>query len=197
LVLSGSENAYVWGMSKNSDGVIVAGTRVPWFGDTVPGIYVSQDHGQNWCRVKSWGTQPEKLGVKWMSNFDAQGYAYYHENVTGRTYRFRCAGTSTATADFGVDPLAGCRVVASPNPFGSGTYICLETLQRIESAKLSVYDVHGRIVSRIFDGGVDRGGRSVLWNGTDDHGRCVSAGVYFVRANLDGRAINLKVIRVR
>ena len=66
-----------------------------------------------------------------------------------------------------------------PNPFNPGTVISFD-LPRAERARLTVYDLRGRLVRTLVDG--IRGGRqSVTWDGRDRDGRSVAAGVYLVR----------------
>jgi hypothetical protein len=90
LVLAGDENTFVWGMVKNAQGTIFAGTLTRDHGNDEPAIYVSHDAGATWCKALSWGMVTLNYrGVSWMSNFDEAGYCYFHDNVTGKTYRFK------------------------------------------------------------------------------------------------------------
>ena len=64
-----------------------------------------------------------------------------------------------------------------PNPFNPTTTISygVATTGHIT---LSVYDITGRLVSTLVDGQVNAGNHQVMWNGLDDMGMPVSAGVY-------------------
>jgi hypothetical protein len=197
LVLTGDENTYVWCMSKNTDGVIVAGTRVPWFEGTVPGIYVSQDHGQNWSRVKNWGVQPERFGVEWMSNFDGEGYAYYHENVTGKTYRFRVGYQGPVEAEFPLGhPTQFLLGLARPNPFTRGTTIYFEIPKSVEVV-LRIYDVAGRLVRVLEDSPRPPGRYAAVWDSQGISGACVAPGVYFCRLEAGEFTETRKVVLLR
>jgi len=66
-----------------------------------------------------------------------------------------------------------------PNPFGPSTVISFE-VERASHARLTVYDTMGRRVRTLFDG-VAAGVNSVEWDGRDEAGEVVSAGVYFAR----------------
>ncbi len=46
---------------------------------------------------------------------------------------------------------------------------------------LQVHDLTGRVVRTLCASSMKRGTHSVPWNGTDDHGRSLANGVYFVR----------------
>ncbi len=66
---------------------------------------------------------------------------------------------------------------ASPNPFQESTTIHL-TRSPGSGATLSVHDVTGRLVRAL---GPADGQNAVIWNGRNEAGKRVSAGVYFVR----------------
>jgi flagellar hook assembly protein FlgD len=68
-----------------------------------------------------------------------------------------------------------------PNPFNPLTTISYE-LARAVPVKLCVYDVAGRLVRGLRDGGVEQAGRHcVEWDGRDDRGLRVASGVYIYR----------------
>jgi len=77
-----------------------------------------------------------------------------------------------------------------PNPFTEKTeirftihdsgYRIHDTRYRIQDASLKIYDVSGRIV-RQWDYQTIRLSDQILWDGTDDSGRKLPSGVYFVR----------------
>jgi hypothetical protein len=85
-------------------------------------------------------------------------------------------GTSQRTAFIGV----------SPNPFMQSARMSYQ-LVRPARVSLIVYDVSGRLVKSLSDGQdlQEPGNYSVLWDGRDDVGRTVPAGVYFVRFHAD------------
>ncbi len=69
----------------------------------------------------------------------------------------------------------------SPNPFNPGTTIVFEVPDRT-LVNLQVFDVAGRLVRVLLDTEMVEPGRNVsVWNGQDDKGRGVAAGVYFYR----------------
>ena len=66
-----------------------------------------------------------------------------------------------------------------PNPFNPMTTIYFE-LPEATNVRLQVYDISGRLVRSLIGGesmGVGR--QEIIWNGRDDAGQQVSAGVYF------------------
>jgi endonuclease I len=70
---------------------------------------------------------------------------------------------------------------ATPNPFASGTTLVFD-LDRRERVTLEVYDVRGRRVRTLIDGVLEPGSHHVRWNGRDDAGAVLDAGLYFGRA---------------
>jgi hypothetical protein len=68
-----------------------------------------------------------------------------------------------------------------PNPFDGATSIRFSVPLPGASVRLSVFDVAGRRVARLLDGERVKGERTVVWDGRDDAGARVGAGVYFYR----------------
>jgi hypothetical protein len=70
---------------------------------------------------------------------------------------------------------------ASPNPFNPSTAISYR-LQRDEVVFLEIYDVAGRLVRTLVSGRAETAGeKTQAWDGRDNGGRVVPAGIYFVR----------------
>jgi len=84
----------------------------------------------------------------------------------------------------------------APNPLGRATTISYE-LASAGPVALTVHDVSGRLVRRIETGFRSVGEHTVTWNGTDDCGRAVPAGVYFVRFSASGETGSRRVTLVR
>ena len=63
--------------------------------------------------------------------------------------------------------------------------------------RLVVYDVTGRAVRPLVDGVVDAGDRQATWDGRDETGSSVGAGMYLVRLEADGVRLTRKMARLR
>ncbi|MBD3162181.1 MAG: hypothetical protein GF346_07700 [Candidatus Eisenbacteria bacterium] len=78
-----------------------------------------------------------------------------------------------------------------PNPFRSGSKLTVTVVprreERSEMLSLRIHDASGRAVRSLYRGELPSGPRSFTWEGTDDRGRPVAAGIYFVRADFAGR----------
>lgn len=83
-----------------------------------------------------------------------------------------------------------------PNPFASRTTIGF-SLPRAGPARLAVYDASGRLVRTLVDGARTGGGHQVVWNATDDAGRAVRPGTYFMRLEAAGAARTRSLVLVR
>jgi hypothetical protein len=68
-----------------------------------------------------------------------------------------------------------------PNPFSAATEITYSVPERGASdfSRLSIYDSSGRLVRTLLEARPSAGPRSVTWDGTDQGGAPVAAGVYF------------------
>lgn len=73
-----------------------------------------------------------------------------------------------------------------PNPFSGRTTITYQ-LQAAGAVSLKVYNIAGQLVRILVDGAQAAGARSASWDGKDDRGRAVSAGVYHYRLVSAGR----------
>jgi hypothetical protein len=59
---------------------------------------------------------------------------------------------------------------------------------------LQVHDLTGRVVRTLCATSMKRGAYNVTWNGTDDHGRSLANGVYFVRLTAGDYRATEKVV---
>jgi hypothetical protein len=83
-----------------------------------------------------------------------------------------------------------------PNPFGPQTVLSF-TLPRSGKIRLTVFDIHGRLVAVLVDRYLDAGPHSARWNGLDSNSRPVSPGVYFARLSQGAEARSRKLVLTR
>ena len=67
-----------------------------------------------------------------------------------------------------------------PNPFSPSTLISFSLVTR-EEVKLTVYNIQGRLIRTLVAGSQTAGEHEVAWDGTDEYGIDVAAGVYLYR----------------
>jgi uncharacterized delta-60 repeat protein len=131
--------------------------------------------------------------------FDAQGNAVLAGSSLGNFAVARILIDPVASAVPETSPgIAGLFLSApSPNPTSRGAALALE-LKAGTRTSASVYDVSGRVVRRLFgDRALEAGRHTLAWDGRDDAGRQVAAGVYYVRLATPGGDETRKVVIVR
>lgn len=83
-----------------------------------------------------------------------------------------------------------------PNPAARGTSVEF-ALGRGGPASLAVFDLSGRRVRRLLEGDVDAGPRRIAWDGRDEAGARVPAGLYLVRLEAGGTRRTERVFVLR
>jgi hypothetical protein len=102
----------------------------------------------------------------------------------------------TALADDARDP----HLTVSPNPFNGRALFELAAPEGQGSvpASLTLYDLRGCRVARLFAGALSSGeSRTVGWEGLDERGSPVASGVYLARAVVGGRIATTRIAVVR
>jgi hypothetical protein len=84
----------------------------------------------------------------------------------------------------------------APNPFQQATTIRFD-LPRAGDVRLKVYDIAGRHVCTLVSESMPVGNRSLTWNGVDDAGHRVSAGVYVLRLETAGARENRRILLLK
>jgi hypothetical protein len=85
---------------------------------------------------------------------------------------------------------------AAPNP-AAGDIRLDYSLPFKSQVLIAVYNSSGRLVKELVRGAVQRGSRSVTWNGRDAAGRPVPAGIYFFRFVADDHCREAKIAVIR
>jgi hypothetical protein len=83
-----------------------------------------------------------------------------------------------------------------PNPFSAVTTIRYKLLQEMP-VRLVVYDVAGRAVRTLVDGTERAGERRTTWDGKDESGSPVAAGMYVYRLDAGGLSLTRKLALLR
>jgi hypothetical protein len=103
------------------------------------------------------------------------------------------------TSASGIDDGAGARRLAVsnyPNPFNPRTSIRYE-LPAAGPVELRIYDPAGRLVRTLETGEKGAGAHEVDWDGADDRGVPVAAGIYFVRVATERGEASGKVVLLK
>jgi hypothetical protein len=89
-----------------------------------------------------------------------------------------------------------CLYQPFPNPFGNMATIRF-SLPYATHVNLKVYDVSGRVVTRLVDGEVQPGVHDLVWNAKDNAGRKCASGVYFVRYVTEEYQASKKMVLIK
>lgn len=83
-----------------------------------------------------------------------------------------------------------------PNPFNPQTSIAL-TIPENSGVELSVYNILGMKVRTLISGEIETGEHRIIFDGRDDSGSLVSAGIYFYRLKTDTGSITRKMVLIK
>ena len=83
-----------------------------------------------------------------------------------------------------------------PNP-ASGSACVSFALPAAQPARVSVFDVQGRLVRIIAEREFPTGGAELWWDGQDTHGNEVASGVYFVALQTEEGVVSKKIAVLR
>jgi len=86
--------------------------------------------------------------------------------------------------------------VSGASPFHGETAFAY-ALPAAGSARLSVYDCVGRRVRTLLDGQAEAGTRAIAWDGRDETGRSLPAGVYLARLAADAQQASCRVVKLK
>ena len=85
---------------------------------------------------------------------------------------------------------------AYPNPFNPSTSITFD-VPRTGDMDLTIYDAGGRLMRRLHHGVAEPGRHTTVWDGRDERGERVGAGIYFVRLTAPGVHQTIKLMLVK
>ena len=85
----------------------------------------------------------------------------------------------------------------SPNPPRGRATIHYSAAYPVQTAHVTVFDLAGRVVARLVEGGRAAGAGTVTWDGRGAGGAPVSAGVYIVRLDTGQETLARKIVLLR
>ncbi|MDH7561650.1 MAG: FlgD immunoglobulin-like domain containing protein [bacterium] len=193
--------------------VVAGGVRLTWVTDSEinnRGFYVLRSEGET-APYRSISPLIPGAG----SSVDPQSYQYIDRTVApGQTYWYKLR-----QEDFGgqvelFGPVVIYVPVASdgqpstvptrtallgghPNPFNPGTTVQF-ALAAGQEVQLAIFDLCGRLVRALVQGDAPAGEHQARWDGRDDGGRDVPAGVYVCHLRCgDGYHASVKLLKLR
>jgi subtilisin family serine protease len=161
-------------------------------------LWYSENAGQSWTLVADGLTQreyawtvpvlPTGQGMLDLAGLDEIGVMGSWLSET-----FTVSGGATATEE--PPPTQFGLSFVGPNPAAQPR---LElALPVAATVRVRVHDVRGALVRELAEGDFEAGRHRLQWDGTGTAGQTVHPGMYFIRAEAGGRAMNLRVVLVR
>jgi len=200
FTLAGS-SADHFGFSSSAPIVTSNGTTS---GSALVWIVWNPDGTGNGAQLRAYDPIPAggTLHVRWSavigqgSKFNPPGVSngrIYVGTRDGHLIAFGVSATSTPPA-----ALAGRTQLgpAYPNPFARSTRLEL-ALAHDGPATVTIYDAGGRRVRQLLSGPLAAGTHSLVWEGRDDAGATVPAGLYLARLDAGGTSQTRRVVVVR
>ncbi|MCF7912960.1 MAG: T9SS type A sorting domain-containing protein [Candidatus Cloacimonetes bacterium] len=83
-----------------------------------------------------------------------------------------------------------------PNPFNPELTISLNIFETC-SGEISVYNIRGQLIKRIYEGAMLKGNQQFIWQGDNSNGNPVSSGVYFCKMRIGDSEEMKKVILMK
>ncbi len=172
-------NAYVAGYTSSDDFPMYPGT----FGAAIVVCKLSDEGSElDWVHSVDSGSANRGNGIA----LDSQGDIYFTGTVgvPASIYVSKLQGDRVTAIDDGPASHAGLLLAANyPNPFNPKTNIAYTIPEGSDNARVSlgIYDVGGRLLKQMVDGPQSPGSYDITWDGRDEGGQELSAGVYFYR----------------
>jgi flagellar hook assembly protein FlgD len=146
------------------------------------------------------GEQDPSTAIAIQALFDGTYHRASSAIVPGRAIKFTTDSVQTGVAE-GPSRVAAQRLALTPsaNPF-TGRVVLRYSLPTASNVHLSVYDATGRVVRNLVNTGAEQqrpGQYSVAWDGNDDYGRQLSAGIYFYRLESSAGKLSRKAVLTR
>jgi len=168
---------------RSVDAVIVDGMQLP---ESSYCVHLSG----GWVSLASPPAPGASIRVRFSYSTDLDlGVTNWDDDIGN--YVFRNSGAPTSAGDFVETDML---LDVSPNPFRRATVFCYRGPAG-GRASLEIFDVKGRRVRELTPGAV-AGLQSWEWDGRDDSGRALAAGVYLARFRSGEQARTAKVVKV-
>ena len=103
---------------------------------------------------------------------------------------------ATAVADETAAPTAFTLGANYPNPFNPATTIPLAVPAGAKNVDLTIYNVLGQPMRRVWTGPLPDGEHALTWDGRDAQGQPVAAGVYMYRLQVDEQTRTRKMVKI-
>ncbi|MCD4776111.1 MAG: T9SS type A sorting domain-containing protein [Candidatus Aegiribacteria sp.] len=159
-----------------------------WAVGTLGTILYSERGGEEWLLQPGSRTLETLLGVNGTNRDNAVS--------TGTNGVIMLYNSTTGIEDNPPERCDDMDIILSPNPFRSLTEISY-TLQVSSDIEITVLDISGRIVNRVFSGERESGSHSVEFSGRNQSGDLLPSGVYLCVLRSENRTVSSPMILLR
>ncbi len=159
---------------------------------TSNGVYKSTTGGGGWTLMNTGllNTNTTSLGIY------PNNWLFCGTNGTGM-YRWNI---QVGVEEFEQDRMQKISLQITPNPFIEHCMVKFQipSAKSQTNPKLKIYDISGRMVRSLsLESNIMNRTLTVMWNGSDESGKIVPAGVYFVHLEVDNQKLIDEVIKIR
>ena len=150
----------------------------------------------------SWNTERWQKATH---TFDNNNVDFIEENVVFQYGHMILCMTTPGNTGYSGDPLdielngvPGSISVgnAYPNPFNHNVVVPI-SLEQPGDVHFSVYDIRGHLITSGLNRFLDGGKKNIRWNGTNQDGKSVSAGTYFLRVRNKNLSKTKKIVYLK
>ena len=133
-----------------------------------------------------------------MTDYSFSPSQYTYSNVAGYYYNQDFVETvpSLGIEDINSLPTTFTVLPAYPNPFNPSTTIRYG-LDSDSDVSIQIYDISGKLISTLINAAQVQGWHSVLWNGTNQFGEQVPAGLYLSKITSGGKVKTAKLMLLK
>ena len=154
--------------------------------------------------------QPVMLNAQISGELGSEGYLYLVDRKRGKTFDLTAqktigfSGSQELAVVYSSSPFDGRNLTPlafglgriGPNPFRQSSVINYQ-LSQAGPVSMAVYNITGQRVRTLVSQNLPPGYYSQVWDGRNDGGRSLSAGVYIIRLNASGRSAAQKIVKLQ
>lgn len=194
IAFDGTDYSVAWQDWRNSIDHDIYGATINTSGTIVNTYVISGQSGHQLSPALAHGTSDSALIVYsgWADSINA--HPANAMRIWGKFYPFVGIEDKSASGAQAANSLL--RVF--PNPFSEQTCFSFAAEQRSPYMKLNIYDITGNLVRQLPLTTVNPSlCASGTWQGQDDSGNQLPAGVYFCRLKVDDQAVTKKIVKLK
>ncbi|MDD5528913.1 MAG: FlgD immunoglobulin-like domain containing protein [bacterium] len=141
-------------------------------------------------------TQSFTIGGSW--NASNCNVVVWYQKTSGKGIQV-CQGAKKSITSIAAEENSNKNtftVKISPNPFTSNANVCY-SIEKKENVQVGIYDIAGKLVKQLVNGEQDAGSHTAYWDGKNDLGNKIGAGIYFCVVNSGSHKNVSKIMSVR